>query len=102
MASEGRTPLLKKSRWLPLEREENLLKTEQRFQLRDLLRYTRFGLCPIAGCALSQIRRIPPRLHRARESGNRPSTIGAQQSGGSRLKLQVTPSESVPAENGSE
>jgi hypothetical protein len=59
MASEGRPPLLKKSRWLPLEREENLLKTEQRFQLRDLLRYTRFGLCPIAGCALSQIRRIP-------------------------------------------
>jgi transposase len=38
MASEGRTPLLKKSRWLLLQREENL-KTEQRFRLRDLLRY---------------------------------------------------------------
>jgi len=38
MASEGRTPLLKKSRWFLLKREENL-KTEQRFRLRDLLRY---------------------------------------------------------------
>ena len=38
MASEGRTPLLKKSRWLLLKREENL-KDEQRFRLRDLLRY---------------------------------------------------------------
>jgi len=36
MASEGQTPLLKKSRWLLLKREENL-KTEQRFRLRDLL-----------------------------------------------------------------
>ena len=31
-------PVLKKSRWLLLKREENL-KTEQRFRLRDLLRY---------------------------------------------------------------
>ena len=38
MAIEGRTPLLKKSRWLLLKREENL-QTEQRFRLRDLLRY---------------------------------------------------------------
>jgi len=38
MANEGRSPLLKKSRWLLLKREENL-KTEQRFRLRDLLRY---------------------------------------------------------------
>jgi len=38
MASEGRTPLLKKTRWLLLTREENL-KEEQRFRLRDLLRY---------------------------------------------------------------
>ena len=38
MASEGQTPLLKKSRWLLLKREENL-QTEQRFRLRDLLRY---------------------------------------------------------------
>jgi transposase len=38
MASEARTPLLKKSRWLLLKREENL-KEEQRFRLRDLLRY---------------------------------------------------------------
>ena len=32
MASEGRTSLLKKSRWLLLKREENL-KEEQRFRL---------------------------------------------------------------------
>jgi transposase len=38
MASDGRIPLLKKSRWLLLKREANL-KTEQRFRLRDLLRY---------------------------------------------------------------
>src|SRR6476660_8660469 len=38
MASEGRVPVLKKSRWLLLKREENL-KTEQLFRLRDLLRY---------------------------------------------------------------
>jgi transposase len=38
MASEGRVPVLKKSRWLLLKREENL-KTEQRLRLRDLLRY---------------------------------------------------------------
>jgi transposase len=36
MASEGRTPLLKKSRWLLLKREGNL-KVEQRLRLRDLL-----------------------------------------------------------------
>src|SRR3954453_14782402 len=38
MASEGLTPVLKKSRWLLLKREENL-KIEQRFRLRNLLRY---------------------------------------------------------------
>lgn len=38
MAREGFVPVLKKSRWLLLKREENL-KTEQRFRLRDLLRY---------------------------------------------------------------
>jgi len=38
MESEGRTPLLKKSRWLLLKREENLME-EKRFRLRDLLRY---------------------------------------------------------------
>ena len=38
MAMEGRTPVLKKSRWLLLKREDNL-KTEQRFRLPDLLRY---------------------------------------------------------------
>jgi transposase len=38
MAREGMVPVLKKSRWLLLKREENL-KTEQRFRLRDLLRY---------------------------------------------------------------
>jgi transposase len=38
IASEGGVPVLKKSRWLLLSREENL-KTEQRFRLRDLLRY---------------------------------------------------------------
>jgi transposase len=38
MAREGFMPVLKKSRWLLLKREENL-KTEQRFRLRDLLHY---------------------------------------------------------------
>ncbi len=38
MATEGRVPVLRKSRWLLLKHEENL-KTEQRFRLRDLLRY---------------------------------------------------------------
>jgi transposase len=38
MAHDGYLPVLKKSRWLLLKREENL-KTEQRFRLRDLLRY---------------------------------------------------------------
>jgi transposase len=38
MAGEGLEPVLKKSRWLLLKREENL-KVEQRFRLRDLLRY---------------------------------------------------------------
>jgi transposase len=38
IASEGGVPVLKKSRWLLLKREENL-KPEQRFRLRDLLRY---------------------------------------------------------------
>jgi transposase len=33
-------PVLKKSRWLLLKREENR-KVEQRFRLRDLLRYNR-------------------------------------------------------------
>jgi len=35
---EGRLPVLKKSRWLLLKREENRAE-EQRFRLRDLLRY---------------------------------------------------------------
>jgi transposase len=38
MRGEGQSPVLKKSRWLLLKREENL-KDEQRFRLRDLLRY---------------------------------------------------------------
>ena len=38
IASEGGVPVLNKPRWLLLKREENL-KTEQRFRLRDLLRY---------------------------------------------------------------
>jgi transposase len=38
LSQEGYAPVLKKSRWLLLKREENL-KTEQRFRLRDLLRY---------------------------------------------------------------
>jgi transposase len=38
MASEGLSPVLKKSLWLLLKREENL-KIEQRFRLRELLRY---------------------------------------------------------------
>ena len=38
MRREGRVPVLKKSRWLLLRRENNL-KDDQRFRLRDLLRY---------------------------------------------------------------
>jgi transposase len=38
MAHEGFAPVLNKSRWLLLKREENL-KPDQRFRLRDLLRY---------------------------------------------------------------
>ena len=38
MVREGYEPVLKNSRWLLLKREGNL-KTEQRFRLRDLLRY---------------------------------------------------------------
>ena len=38
MRIEGRAPILKESRWLLLKREENLAE-EQRFRLRDLLRY---------------------------------------------------------------
>lgn len=38
IASEGRVPVLKKSRWLLLKRDENL-KDDQRFRLRDILRY---------------------------------------------------------------
>jgi transposase len=39
IASEGGVPVLKKSRWLLLKREENL-KTEQRFRLRDTSPHT--------------------------------------------------------------
>jgi len=38
MAQEGYEPLLKKSRWCVLKRKANLT-TQQRFRLRDLLRY---------------------------------------------------------------
>ena len=38
MQSDGQSPVLKKSRWLLLKREDNL-KHDQRFRLRDLLRY---------------------------------------------------------------
>jgi transposase len=38
MRLSGQSPVLKKSRWLLLKHEENL-KDEQRFRLRDLLRY---------------------------------------------------------------
>jgi transposase len=44
IASEGGVPVLKKSRWLLLKREENL-KTEQRFRLRDMLRYNLKTVC---------------------------------------------------------
>ena len=50
MVSEGRTPLLKKSRWLPPKREENL-KAEQRFRLSDLLRY---NLKTVRACLLKE------------------------------------------------
>jgi len=38
MKSEGRDPVLKKSRWLLLKRSEKL-RDDQRFRLRDILRY---------------------------------------------------------------
>jgi transposase len=38
MAREGHEPLLKKTRWCVLKRKENLT-SQQRFRLRDLLRY---------------------------------------------------------------
>jgi transposase len=38
MKREGKEPVLKKSRWLLLKREQNLT-SDQRFRLRDLLRY---------------------------------------------------------------
>jgi transposase len=38
MAQEGHPPLLKKSRWCVLKRKENLT-SQQKFRLRDLLRY---------------------------------------------------------------
>ncbi len=38
MRQQGLEPVLKKSRWLLLKRQENL-KDEQRFRLRDLVRY---------------------------------------------------------------
>jgi len=38
MRREGKEPVLKKSRWLLLKRRQNL-KSDQRFRLRDLLRY---------------------------------------------------------------
>ena len=53
IASEGGVPVLKKSRWLLLKREENL-KTEQRFRLRDLLRY---NLKTVRACLLLNLRK---------------------------------------------
>jgi transposase len=38
MRLQGLDPVLRRSRWLLLRREENL-KDEQRFRLRDILRY---------------------------------------------------------------
>jgi transposase len=38
MQRDGRDPVLKKSRWLLLKREQNLA-SDQRFRLRDILRY---------------------------------------------------------------
>jgi len=38
MAQDGHEPLLKKSRWCVLKRKENLT-SQQKFRLRDLLRY---------------------------------------------------------------
>ena len=38
MRLQGLDPVLRKSRWLLLRREEDL-KDEQRFRLRDILRY---------------------------------------------------------------
>ena len=38
MAQDGYPPLLKKSRWCVLKRKQNLTR-QQKFRLRDLLRY---------------------------------------------------------------
>jgi transposase len=38
MAQDGHQPLLKKTRWCVLKRKENLT-LQQKFRLRDLLRY---------------------------------------------------------------
>ena len=48
MKTEGRDPVLKKSRWLLLKRSENL-DADQHFRLRDILRYN-----------LKTVRALPP------------------------------------------
>jgi transposase len=69
LARDGFIPVLKKSRWLLLKREENL-KTDQRFRLRDLLRYNlrtvrayllKEGLSATLGLQLSLVGRKGPR-----------------------------------------
>ncbi|MGI8988071.1 MAG: transposase [Bryobacteraceae bacterium] len=54
MALEGLAPVLKKSRWLLLKRDENL-KTEQRFRLRDLLRYPEDRPRGLRSCSLAAL-----------------------------------------------
>ena len=50
MKLEGHSPVLKKSRWLLLKRNENL-GDEQRFRLRDILRY---NLKTVRACLLME------------------------------------------------
>ena len=64
MRREGRVPVLKKSQWLLLRREHNL-KDDQRFRLRDLLRYnlktSQGSLSATMGLQLARMGRAVPR-----------------------------------------
>jgi transposase len=79
MKREGREPVLKKSRWLPLKRSEKL-QNEQHFRLRDLLRYN-----------LKTRPRLP-------SQGSRPTALGLQLTGLGRQvpRRVVSPNHALP------